>query len=163
MKNIAFVTYNTVGDGLSSGWHGSNGRRALVLQNTRGNQWGARSDPNTPSGDDRTSDEFAGRVRDEVDTLWGQLQEALPTLDHCVIYLGSRGSERAIELAQKLEPQKVTFVTCNCGLPIKALMVLGAGLANSGRVMCECGGHETMGRLFELFMGSGTLDTVAVA
>ncbi|MBI4457791.1 hypothetical protein HY633_02410 [Candidatus Uhrbacteria bacterium] len=158
MKNVAFVTYNTVGDQLSSGWHdGPGGRRALLIQNTRGQRWGARSNPGVPSGGNRTTDESADRVRGEIDTLWGQLQQALSELDHVVVYVGANGSEQAIAHAAKLPASKVTFVGCTCGLPYKESMVRSAGLASARRVVCECGGHRTMGRIFTRFMETGEL------
>lgn len=149
MQNVAFVTYNAVGRGLPSGWHdGPDGRRALVLQNTKGE--GSLS--GGPIGRDR-------RV-EEIGILWGELQKALTELDHVVIYVGTRGSERAIELASELPPAKVTFVGCDCGLPYKEAMIQLAGLAEARRFLCECGGHRTMEALYERFMETGTLPTV---
>lgn len=138
-----------LGDGLSSGWHdGPQGRRALVLQNTKGD--GTRS--KGPIGEtDR---------RDQLGILWGQLQEALHGLDHVVVYVGTKGSERAIELAQQLPASKVTFVACDCGLLHKELLIQAAGLADAGRVLCECGGHRTMEALFTAYMETGAFRTV---
>lgn len=142
---VAFVTYNAVGDGLSSGWHGSPGRRALVLQNTRGE--GTRS--TGPIG--------AAARREQSSILWGQLQEALPELDHVVVYVGTEGSERAIALAAQLPADKVTFVGCDCGLVIKTALIAAAGLIDAQLVLCECGGHRTMRRLYDSFMETGEL------
>ena len=150
MKNVAFVTYNTVGDDLSSGWHGSNGRRALILQRVNGD--GRRSSGSKLSPDAR---------RDEIGTLWGQLQEALLELDHVVVYVGARGSEHAIALAAQLPAAKVTFVGCDCGLSHKEALVQAAGMADARRMLCECGGHRTMSALFESFMETGELLPVA--
>ena len=147
MESVAFVTYNSVGRDLSSGWHGSNGRRALVLQNSKGE--GALS--GGPIGSERRLE--------EIDILWGELQKALSSLDHVVIYVGTRGSERAIELAAELPASKVTFVGCDCGLPIKEILIQAAGLYEAGRFLCECGGHRTMEMLNEHFMSTGTFPT----
>ncbi len=172
MRSVAFVTYNTVGEGLSSGWHNREGRRALVLQNTKGQRLASTTDPKEDNRvfDTGTDPEVQAVARrraenrmEQVELLWRELEKELPMLDHAVIYLSTNGSQRAIELAQGLDPKKLTFVTCDCGFAIKQAMVLGAGLVESGRVMCECGGHETMGMLFEIFMSSGVLDTLAVA
>lgn len=158
MKSVAFLTYNTVGDGqVGNGWHGSNGRRAFLLQNTRGKRWGARRDPNVPSGSMRTTDEYADRVRDEIGELWTLLEGQIAELDHVVIYVGANGSERAIGLASRLPADKVTFVGCDCNLPYKEMLVRAAGMTRSRRILCECGGHRTMGRMFETFMDSGSL------
>jgi hypothetical protein len=157
MERVAFLTYNQIGDGIANGWHESNGRRAFVLQNKRESRWGARRNPDTPSGDQRLTDEYADRVRDEIGALWDELQGELPNLDHVVVYVGSRGSEQAIALARQLPASKVTFVACDCGLPVKEICIQMAGLAEAGRVLCECGGHHTMMSLFEDFMAGGAL------
>src|SRR3990167_8889021 len=142
MEKVAFVTYNTVGENLSSGWHGSNGRRALVLQRTKGDGRRSGGNANQLSSDGR---------REEVGILWGELQKALPELDHVVVYVGANGSQRAIELASTVPPSKVTFVGCDCGLPEKEFMIQQAGMDEAGRVLCECGGHLTMELLFKSF------------
>lgn len=161
MKRIAFVTYNTVGE-TKGGWHdGADGRRALVVQNSNCNQWavdalldGARV---PPTGYKRSETKYVDRVRDEISSLWEQLQKAMPELDHVVVYVGSRGSERAIALAAQLPPSKVTFVGCTCGLPAKEALVQAAGMAEARRMLCECGGHLTMERLYLRFMETGEL------
>lgn len=152
MKHIAFVTYNAVGN-LSSGWHDRDGRRALVLQNTKGRSWAAQQGPQSP-------DELAagaGTVRNEIDALWGQLQNALPNLDHIVVYVGASGSEQAIALASSLPASKVTFVGCDCSYGSKVAAIRRSGLTEARWVWCECGGHWTMGRLFESFMAGELL------
>lgn len=148
MQTCAFLTYNSVWQDLSNGWHEILGRRIFVLQNTKG------------GGSLATGSIGADRRREEIDILWGKLQEALPTLDHVVIYLGARGSERAIELARQLPASKVTFVSCDCGLPTKEALIQEAGLTDCGRVLCECGGHRTMAALLELFVATGELGLV---
>lgn len=148
-KTVAFVTYNTVGDGLSSGWHnGPDGRRALVLQNTTGAQWAV-----SPPGYGIHAD----RVESMIDILWKQLQEALPGLDQLVVYVGDHGSERAIKLASSLPSSKVTFVGCSCNGYAKRSRARSAGLTEARWMNCECGGHGTMKRLFQRFMETGAL------
>lgn len=146
MKNVAFVTYNTVGGDLSSGWYsGPEGRRALVLQNTKGD--------GSPSS--RAIGE--GNRREQIGLLWIELQKSLPELDHVVVYVGANGSESAIKLAAQLPASKVTFVSCDCGLPFKEVLIQQAGLTEATRVLCECGGHRTMEKLYLGFMGTGAL------
>jgi len=160
MNNVAFVTYNNVGRSLPSGWHdGPDGRRAFVLQNSRGDQFAV--DP-FYRGDlsDYSRRDHADYVRDEIGNLWTDLQKAIPELDHVVVYVGASGSERAIALASELPSAKVTFVACDCGLPKKELMICAAGLAEAGRFLCECGGNRTMNALYEYFMETGMLPTV---
>lgn len=160
MQKVAFVTYNSVGDGLASGWHGSNGRRALVLQNGSGERWAVDTFYRTEGADYRRRN-HADHVVSEIDRLWGELQQSVDDLDHIVVYVGSNGSERAIALAAQLPSSKVTFVGCGCGLPYKEAMIQTAGLAEAGRVLCECGGHRTMRMLFEQFMETGAFHPVA--
>lgn len=155
---VAFVTYNTVGDTLSSGWHDSNGRRALVLQNTKGESWGAGEAPGKRDSS-VPLEQLGENRRGQIGNLWGELQRVLTELDHVVVYVGARGSERAIELAAQLPPSKVTFVSCDCGLLAKELMIQVAGMDKAGRVLCECGGHRTMETLFRRFMVTGELLT----
>lgn len=141
MKCTAFLTYNTVGEGLSSGWHeGPDGRRAFVLQNTKGSQWLV------------TKLSESNLVRDQIGMLWSNLQESLPNLDHVVVYVGDSGSERFIELATQLPAAKVTFVLCDCNLSYKTRAIRNSGLGEARQVRCECGGHRTMRRLYNNFM-----------
>jgi hypothetical protein len=143
-KNVAFVTYNKVGlDGnLSDCWHdGPNNRSAFVLQNTR-------NDLYVVGDEQRTK---------EIELLWERLQKTLPVFDHIVVYVGRSGSELAIKLAAQLHPSKVMFVACGCGLSTKVALINAAGLTDAGLVLCECGGHQTMQKLYNLFMETGEL------
>lgn len=149
MRNVAFVTYNTL-DGFTSGWVEANGRRALVLHNTNGE--GSRRN-GQPIG--------AVKRIEQIVTLWDELLRSLTEIDHIVVYIGSRGSERAIALAGRLPASKVTFVACDCGLPLKEILVQAAGLHQAGRILCECGGHLTMAKLIHNFLASGELEPEA--
>lgn len=159
MKNAAFVTYNLVGRGiLDSGWHeGSENRRALVVQNTRGVPWGARESVEKPCGEKRNSLEYVRRVCGEIESAWGKLQEALPALDHIIVYVGARGSENAIALAAQLPEEKVTFVMCDCGWDEKLALIEEAGMSGAGVVECDCGGHDKMHELLQKFMRYGSI------
>ena len=142
---------------MADGWHVKDDRRAFVLQNTNGHKWGARTDPKVPSDDNRTNDETAERVAGQIAGLWDQLLQEVTQLDRVVIYLGSRGCERAIALAGQLPASKVMFVGCDCGLPIKEALVQVAGLGKARRLLCECGGHATMQKLYKNFLNTGSL------
>lgn len=147
MKTAAFITYNQLGKGeITTGWHESDGRRALVLQNTKGE---GSLQVGKPIGAEK-------RV-EQISLLWAELRKELSGLDHVVVYVGTRGSEEAIKLAAELSEEKVTFVGCDCGLPIKELLIRAAGLPKAGRILCECGGHHTMLSLYERFMATGEL------
>lgn len=156
-KTAAFVTYNNLGGGIANGWHERDGRRGLVLQNTKGHLFVARREPNTPAGESRLDMDSVQRVKDEIGNLWGQLQKSLPELDLIVVYVGDSGSERAIELAATLPATKTVFVACNCGWGRKMAKLHAVGLSAARVVECGCGGHGTMGWLFERFMATGEL------
>ena len=159
MRTAAFVTYNTLGDRfLSSGWHDREDRRALVLQNTRGRSWAADQAIAKSSGQ---YDQECDTVRSEISDLWGQLQEHLHELDIIVIYVGSNGSEHAIALAANLPASKVIFVSCDCNLSAKRNAVQRTGLTEARWIDCECGGHQTMGRLYNVFMRGELLTRAA--
>lgn len=145
MQTCAFLTYNSVWKDLSNGWHEILGRRIFVLQNTKGEVMNIGVD----------------RRREEIESHWRQLQNEIPNLDHVVIYIGVRGSERAIELARQLPASKVTFVSCDCGLSVKKVLIQEAGLTDCGRILCECGGHQMMAALAELFIATGELGLVS--
>lgn len=156
----AFVTYNNVGDGsLASGWHSNEGREALLLQNTRGYKWAVQEPAGgadrPPPGYDRDDEKNVRAVKSQIEQLWETLREQADSLDFIVIYLGASGSELFIELAQDLPASKVIFAVCDCDLGLKAQMVRNAGLLKSGRIICECGGRRTLGRLFESFLYEG--------
>ena len=145
MNKVAFVTYNTVDENLTSGWHESEDRHAMVLQNTKGE--GTRD--GGPIGRDNR--------QEQISTLWKELQQVLSELDQVVVYVGTNGSERAIALASELPADKVTFVGCDCNLPMKEIMIQAVGLGKARRILCECGGHHTMKGLYDRFMATGTL------
>ena len=170
-KSVAFVTYNSVGEGLSSGWHESNGRRALVVQNTKCARWAGPGPLATAFlymmddvvGREATRDadrQAHDARRGEIGNVWTELQKSLPELDHVVVYVGTGGSEHAIELASKLPAHQVSFVLCDCNLRRKTAMIAEAGLSDAGVVLCECGGHRTMKLLFQDFMATGELPSV---
>ena len=148
MQTAAFLTYNQIGreGNVRDGWHEANGRRAFVLQNTKG------------EGSYRNGGPIGtARREEEVGELWAKVQEVLPELDHVVVYVGTDGSEQAIALARQLPASKVTFVACDCNLLFKEMLIQAMGLKEAGRVLCECGGHRTMEFLFRNFLSTGTL------
>jgi hypothetical protein len=144
MKTAAFITYNVMDGNIASGWHEAGERRSLVLQNTRRNgSWG------NPIG-------VAARSEQSL-TLWGQLQNALPEIDHVVVYVGANGSENAIALSAQLPADKVTYVMCSCEWHAKTTLVRRAGMSASRVIDCACGGHRAMRRLYDSFMKTGKI------
>ena len=157
MTTTAFVTYNTLANGVASGWHRAKGRRALVVQNTKGRPWAVKVFEEKPDDYRRSDPRYVGLVRDEIGILWRKLQRALPKLDHIVIYVGASGSELAIQHAAKLPVSKVTFVGCDCALDRKTKAIQATGLQGARLIDCECGGRRTMAALYDRFMATGTL------
>lgn len=145
---IAFVTYNTLPN-FSNGWVEGRGGTcsALIVQDTKGD--GALSHGTRT----RSTDE----VRDAIVSRWDELDESLPTLDHLVVYVGSNGSEVAIERAAKLSVDKLTFVGCSCGIDRKEEMLRAVGLGGARRFLCECGGHRTMEQMIRQFLETGRI------
>lgn len=147
MKKFAFVTYNTLPN-FSNGWmEGCDGNHALIVQDTKGD--GALSHGRRT----RSLDE----VRGAIASRWDDLDESLPTLDHLVVYVGSNGSEVAIERAAKLPVEKLTFVGCSCGIDRKEAMLQAVGLEGARRFLCECGGHRTMEQMIQQFLRTGVI------
>lgn len=145
LNKVAFVTYNTLG--IASGVHQHADREAFVLQNSTGR--GSLAEGK------RTMN--VNEIGDEISRLWEQIGQMSKELDHIVVYVGARGSERAIALAAQLPAEKITFIGCSCGLPAKEAMVQAAGLDKARRIMCECGGHKTMERMINSFLDTGSL------
>lgn len=159
----AFLTYNMVGDGsLSSGWHERGDNQALVLQNTKGfkvavdeNIGDVQSEEDLPEGYFRSDNAHVSVVKNQIEQLWDQLTQELDSLDFMVIYVGSTGSERFIELAKSLPAEKITFVGCDCRLDKKTWAIRDAGLWEAGRLLCECGGRRTLRGMLEHFLDTG--------
>lgn len=164
MTKVGFITYNTIGkeSRLPNGWlKGPEGRKAFLIQNSKGNRFavdqllGGAEKP--PAGYSRDEDKYIDLVRDEIATLWKDLQEVLFDLDHIVVYVGAHGSEHAITFASQLSVSKITFVACDCNLPLKELLIRAAGMMKVQRVLCECGGRQTMKLLLDNFLVAGKL------
>ena len=155
MPRIAFLTYNSVGDPpVRDGWHENADRKALVLQNTRGHRWAVieSAGPTRPDGYDRDDSQHVGAVTSQIDTLWAELVRDIEIFDHIVIYVGATGSQRFIELARGIDPERLTFVGCRCDIELKMAAVERAGLSGAMRLPCECGGRRTLGGMLESYL-----------
>lgn len=159
MAVIGFMTYNSI-DGVFSGVHHHRGNTAIVLSNTRGHTWAVKelTGEERPNDYRRSDTQYSTCVRSEIDVLFEQLSDKLSELDHLVVYVGSAGSERAIELARRVPATKLTFVGCDCGLDHKTQLLRENGLWDARRILCECGGRRTMKSLYQHFMERGDLE-----
>ena len=161
---VGFMTYNSIGKAgtISNGAHETPERRAIVLQGSPKNTWAASTVDGgcevPPPGYDRDQSRYVDFVSNEIDRLWIDLSQTIDELDHVVIYVGARGSERALELAAILPAQKVTLVMCDCDLERKLRLVSEVGdLRNARRILCECGGHMTLYQMFRHYLETGTV------
>lgn len=153
---VAMISYNTFARGQSNGLKENGENGVLLLQNTTGAAWGTSQASFSDGGEEQ-------RWRDEtsaiVDPLWETLKEALPTIDAVVMYVGSYGAERVIELAAQngLTPDRAVFVMCECNRSKKRHLISSSGFGGSRVVECECGGHLTMLGIYESVLGEGRL------
>lgn len=143
-KKVGFITYNFL-SGVDSGWTHRNGRSALVVHNTNGR--GSLAEGRRT----RSTEE----IQADIASIWGTLEKSLPELDHLVVYVGSNGSEKAIELAAKVPVEKLTFIGCSCGTSEKDAMLSAVGLGSARRFGCECGGHHTMKAMIAKHLAEG--------
>jgi len=145
---VAMISYNAFISGEGNGWKQRGENHVLLLQNENGESWGV----NQLGGG-------AAECRDQVTSLWEQLSKELPTLDKVIFYVGSSGAERAIELASDhgLTPDRAVFVFCDCNMQSKQGVIHDRGFADASIMMCECGGHSTMSRIYDHVLEHGTL------
>ncbi len=148
--NTALISYNTFVDGEQNGWKDHGGARVLLIQNKDGKWLGVGQNNH---GNSRKPGEYECEV--QVANLFGDLVEALPTLDKVFFYVGSYGAELAIELAAKhgLSPDRAVFVLCGCNMEKKMEMIRRHGFSSSETVRCDCGGHKKMLALYYKAMG----------
>ncbi len=154
--NVAFVTYNTVGENRLSGWVEQNGHRAFVMQNTKGISWGAGVAPKDYGTIEGPTSKLTENRFSEIEQMWLILREMIHEFDRVVVYLGaSRAQARIIELVSMVSAAKITFVSCRCDLVAKEICVQLAGLDACERRTCECGGHRTMETLLVSYLETG--------
>lgn len=152
---VAMISYNTFVDGERNGWKNQGDNSVLLLQNEDGSRWGVNQDAKNSAELKAGADDCVAKVNG----LWGQLVEALPTIDKIVFYIGSYGAERVIELAAEhgLTPDKAVFVRCDCNMTKKMGVIRDRGFSFSKVVDCECGGHRTMRSLYNDILTNGNL------
>ena len=144
MKKAAFLSYNAIA-GFNAGWYDGNDCKVLVIPNSKGQLFAAV-----------LSGESGNRiVTNEINDLWKKLGEVITEIDYVVVYVGTDGSEIAIELASKLPADKVVYVLCDCGLSDKQRMIKSAGHELARQIICECRGLQTMSRLCKSFLQTG--------
>ena len=145
-------SYNAFISEAQNGWKNAGANSLLLIQDPEGRPWGT-----TQSG--ISESEMAKESQIAIEGAWGNLEKEIKTLDKVVIYIGSHGAERAIELAQKSEisSDKVVFVLCDCNIGLKLRTIKNCGYDRAQQIMCECGGRSTMSQIFRTFMETGNL------
>jgi len=137
MEQIAFITYNTAGYRIPSGWNEQEGRRAFVMQGNRAVCSLAES-----TNEDRR---------------W--LMKHIKEFQHMVIYLGVHMSCNegilSILWEAKFPVSQITFVFCECSLDEKKKILKRFNLTDARQVISECGGRQAMRTLYETFFRRG--------
>lgn len=169
MPRTAFVSYNEIYDAtekghvVAPGWHSQDDRAALALQTSTPMDLAEAIFEFallTASVESATimSEALNARSHAVVDEVWPQLQAALDTLDHVVLYIGDSTAEKVINLARQIPAPKLTFVMCDCNLHWKQQMISNVGLHEANMVVIrQCGGESAMGTFFRAFLETGEL------
>lgn len=152
VARVAMMSYNTFVNGQPNGWVTNGDNAVLLLQNERGDLWGIETLPMR---------EGIEKCRSLIDNLWAQLQAEMATLDAFMLYVGAEGAEHVIELAAQhgLRPEQANFILCDCGYRTKRSMIERLGFGSSLVIKCECGGHNTMARIYREILEQGQLPT----
>lgn len=144
---VAMFSYNGFISGEKNGWKRGVNNDILLIQDPQGRPWGT-----TQSGISISAMTEESHVA--IETVWQALEIEIPELDKIIIYIGSYGAEKAIELAKKnnIPSNKITFVMCDCGLSNKQRIIRSCSYEQAEVIMCECGGQSTMSRLYYRYL-----------
>lgn len=144
---IAMFSYNGFVSSERNGWKQGVSNEILLIQDPEGRPWGT-----TQSG--ISTSEMSRESHSVIENAWQALEAEIPTLDKFIIYVGSYGAERAIELAKQnnIPANKITFVMCDCGLSNKLQIISRCSYKDSAQMMCECGGRSTMNCLYQKYL-----------
>lgn len=156
MQNVAFLTYNTVGNGHPNGCIERDGRKAFLIQNPQGERWVLGVGP-AEIGYILTSGSDIDRRREEIAVAQvTEHKDLLEKMDRVYVYLGAGHAMRKIaQLIKGIPGSKLTFVACDCNWTEKMRTLESSGFGDCPRLMCECGGHRTMERLLEAHLEKG--------
>lgn len=101
--------------------------------------------------------------RRDLDTISAEVEIMIQSVtdvsvfDKVVIYLGTAGTEKVIEFARTVPPEKLVIVTCKCGKKKKIRLFKEMGLKRSQVIPCNCGGQQAMGGLITAFLNTETV------
>lgn len=143
--NIALFSYNAFTN-AQNGWNKGETNNLFLVQNPDGAAWGL-TQKNTMEG-------FYEEANSAIGSGWEHLASIVEKIDLFVVYVGSYGAERAIELCRDsgIPASKIIFVMCDCNYATKTRMIERCGYRGSQQIDCECGGRSTMSRLFRKYL-----------
>ena len=147
---IALVSYNIFLEDEDNGWKTQGDNSIFLLQNSGHGYRVCNERFGAPQGEQRDAKDSVDLVQGLINRHWQILSDILSELDHVVVYVGTHGAEKAIELAHvaNLDPQKMSFVLCDCKKAVKLDLLKRFGFAGSRKIDCECGGQESMRRIY---------------
>lgn len=139
IKKIAIITYNRIGDGqFDNGIIKKQHAWLHIAQNGHRSKWAADPDYGSGDGRNQTRSRTAAAVVAQFD---------LSVMNHTYVYVGASGGEEAIRQTRNLDPNKVTYVLCNCNYGTKKSMIRQHGNHGAAIMECECGGRKTLERV----------------
>jgi len=143
----AMLSYNTFRPGEKNGWKFRE-HAVLLLQNTHGIRWGA---------DDSDDTKCEAAASEQYELLMKEVSRYLSLIDVFVLYLGGSGTEKVMELAQKLgiDASKIIFATCDCHMDRKLSAMRTYGFEASRRTKVSCGGQGDMETIYRHFLKTG--------
>lgn len=156
--SCAFISYNTFVEGMENGSYEHGDRKVVLLQNPAARRWAARGNEPSVPGDERPEESRRADREEAIVGMYAGLRYVV-CADHVVMYVGA-GSMREHDyfpFVAGRHSSQVTFVFCDCDESSKRKWLLQKGFASARVVECECGGHDTMKRLFTRFMEEGEL------
>jgi len=147
------LSYNLIFLPVLNDWKRQGDNEVLLLQGVDLSRW------TVPTFAGKTGKEGVEVVKSEIERLWSKLEEAIPTVDLFVFYVGSSGAERVINLAKEygLTPERTLFVLCDCDLRFKIEVITSCGFNLARRVLANCGGQRELLAIYESLLSNGCL------
>jgi hypothetical protein len=143
-KNIAFITYNRVGDGFHPEVIETKEYNIHIVQ--MGPNYDKRIDP-TLNFDEklRARNKFAENVVMKAGRL------PLNKMDEIFVYIGLVGAEPVVMYTKNI-PTKLHYVTCDCNLHKKKELIKEHGHKDADIIPSECSGNETLERILHNYI-----------
>jgi len=137
-EKIAFVTYNTVGDGeYKNGIIKGRDYEITLFQDPEKVIW-------RPSGD-MNQEQKNTKQRAQLETIDSILSEfPFEKMDHVYLYIGKKRTEDLIKRTAELSPEQITYVTCGCDFGRKNRLIGKYGCFEANVIRSDCGGRNSM-------------------